>query len=71
MCDADFEANNQDHANKVHSLPYVFLEPVCKEGDELLAAMMEEFIEHGSSFGPKLRTPVSSRATSGAAESPK
>jgi len=51
--DADFEANNQDHVNKVHSLPYVFLEPVCKEGDKLLAAMMEEFIEHGSSFGPK------------------
>ena len=52
--DADFEANNEDHVNKVHSLPYVFLEPVCKEGDELLAAMMKEFIAHsGSFFGPK------------------
>ena len=52
--DVDFEANNQDHVNKVHSLPYVFLEPICKEGDELHAEMMKEFIAHsGSFFGPK------------------
>jgi hypothetical protein len=42
----------QDTVNEVHTRPYVFMQPVNKEGHELLASMMKELIVHGS-FGPK------------------
>jgi hypothetical protein len=43
----------QDTVNEVHTLPYVFMQPVNKEEHELLASMMKELIVHNCSFGPK------------------
>jgi len=54
--DPTFKSSNkakQDTVNEVHTLPYVFMQPVNKEGHELLASMMKELIVHNGSFGPK------------------
>jgi hypothetical protein len=43
----------EDTVNEVHTLPYVFMQPVNEEGHhQLLASIMKELIVHGS-FGPK------------------
>lgn len=44
----------QDIVNEVHTLPYVFMQPVNEEGHhQLLASIMKELIVHNGNFGPK------------------
>ena len=44
----------QDTVNEVHTLPYVFMQPVNEEGHhQLLASTMKELILHNGNFGPK------------------
>ena len=44
--------SGKDDVNAVRTLPYIFLQPFDKEGQELLDSMMKELIAHNGSIGP-------------------